>query len=49
MESIQKVSNYLVDHAEDIIRDMTDTALDNLSIKLTPEELEQAIQKTSSF
>lgn len=49
MEPIQKVSNYLVDNAETIIRDITDTALENLSIKLTQEELEHAIQKTYSF
>ncbi|WP_277585950.1 STAS domain-containing protein [Psychrobacillus antarcticus] len=49
METIQKVSNYLVNHAEDIIRDMTNTALENLNIKLTPEELEQAIQKNIQF
>lgn len=49
MEPIQKVSNYLVDNAETIIRDITDTALENLSIKLTQEELEHALQKNVQF
>lgn len=49
MESILKVKNYLVDNAEKIIRDMTDTANDNHNPKLSPEELEQFIQKIRSF
>ncbi|MEK3978490.1 STAS domain-containing protein [Psychrobacillus sp. FSL K6-2836] len=49
MAPIQKVSNYLVNNAEAIIRDITDTALDNLSINLSPEDLEHAIQKNVQF
>lgn len=49
MEPIQKVKNYLIDHAESIIREITDEALNNLSIKLTQEELEKAIQKNVQF
>lgn len=49
MESILKVKNYLVHNAEKIIRDMTDTANDNHNPKLSPEELEQFIQKNMQF
>ena len=49
MESILKVKNYLVDQSEIIIREITDTALDQLSVKLTKEELEQSIQKNIQF
>jgi len=45
MEPILKVRNYLVDNAETIIREITDKALENLSNHMTPEELEQALQK----
>lgn len=49
MEPILKVRNYLVDNAETIIREITHSALDNLTIKLMPEELEHAIQKNIQF
>ena len=49
MEPILKVRNYLVDHAEIIIRDLLSTTLDELSIKLTTAEFEQSIQKSTQF
>ncbi|SDM40996.1 rsbT co-antagonist protein RsbR [Psychrobacillus sp. OK028] len=49
MEPILKVSNYLVDNAETIINEILDVALKNVTIKITPEELERAIQKNIQF
>jgi len=49
MESMLKVKNYLVNNAEKIMRDLTDTAYNSINPRLTPEELEQSIQKNARF
>lgn len=49
MEPIQKVSNYLVDHAETIIQEIMDGALKNFTINITEEDLERAVEKNVQF
>lgn len=49
MEEILKVGRYLIDNAENIIRDMTKTALKNMEIPISEEKLEQSIQHNMEF
>lgn len=49
MEEVEKVAKYLIDNAENIIRDMMEKALKNVEIPVTEEMLEQSIHKNIEF
>ncbi|MFJ8064675.1 STAS domain-containing protein [Psychrobacillus sp. NPDC096426] len=49
MEEVLKVGQYLVENAEEIIRDMTKKALKNVEFPVTEEMLERSIEQNMEF
>jgi len=49
MNSLQKVSHYLVNHAEVIIREMMEIALETVKFEVTEEMIQQSIQQNIEF
>lgn len=49
MDSIQKVGQYLIDHAEEIIREMMEKALKMVEYEVTEEMIQQAIKQNVEF
>ncbi|MFX3673080.1 MAG: STAS domain-containing protein [Paenisporosarcina sp.] len=49
MDSIQKVGQYLIDHAEEIISEMMESALKMVEYEITEEMIQQSIKQNVEF